>query len=138
MSNYDDIINLPHHVSNVHPRMSLYNRSAQFAPFAALTGYDDAIVETARLTDKRINLDESLIEIINNKLINIESIINEHPLISVTYFVKDKKKDGGSYITINGNVKRIDKVDNCIILNNKSKISIDEIIDVKLCSTDRY
>ncbi len=137
MSNYDDIINLPHHVSNVHPRMSLYNRSAQFAPFAALTGYDDAIVETARLTDKRINLDESLIEIINNKLINIESIINEHPLISVTYFVKDKKKDGGSYITINGNVKRIDKDNNCIILNNKSKISIDEIIDVKLCNNDR-
>ena len=137
MSNYDDIINLPHHVSNVHPRMSLYNRSAQFAPFAALTGYDDAIVETARLTHKTINLDESLIEIINNKLINIESIINEHPLISVTYFVKDKKKDGGSYITINGNVKRIDKDNNCIILNNKSKISIDEIIDVKLCNNDR-
>lgn len=137
MSNYDDIINLPHHESKVHPKMTLYNRSAQFAPFAALTGYDDAIVETARLTDKRINIDESLKEVINSKLQKIESMINEHPLIEVTYFIKDKRKDGGSYTTISGNVKRIDTDNNLIILTNKSKIPISEIINVKLCNIDR-
>lgn len=137
MSNYDDIINLPHHESKVHPKMTLYNRSAQFAPFAALTGYDDAIVETTRLTDKRINIDESLKEVINSKLQKIESMINEHPLIEVTYFIKDKRKDGGSYTTISGNVKRIDTDNNLIILTNKSKIPISEIINVKLCNIDR-
>ena len=137
MSNYDDIINLPHHESKVHPKMSLYNRSAQFAPFAALTGYEDAITETARLTDKKINIDDGLNELINNKLQKIESILHEHPLISVTYFVKDNKKDGGSYITICGNVKRIDTDNNHIVLTNKTKIPIGEIINVKLCNNDR-
>lgn len=137
MNNYDDIINLPHHESKVHPKMSLYNRSAQFAPFAALTGYDDAIVETARLTDKRINIDEGLKEVINSKLQKIDSLINEHPLIEVTYFIKDKRKAGGSYTTISGNVKRIDTDNNLIILTNKSKIPISEIINVKLCNIDR-
>ena len=128
MNNYDDIINLPHHESKVHPKMSLYNRSAQFAPFAALTGYDDAIIETARLTDKRINIDDGLKELTNNNLQKIESMVNEHPLIGVTYFVKDKKKDGGSYITINGNIKRIDTDNNLIILTNKTKIPILEVM----------
>lgn len=136
MNNYDDIINLPHHESKVHPKMSLYNRSAQFAPFAALTGYDDAIIETARLTDKRINIDDGLKELINNNLQKIESMVNEYPLIEVTYFVKDKKKDGGSYITINGNIKRIDTDNNLIILTNNTKIPISEIINVKLCNID--
>lgn len=136
MNNYDDIINFPHHESKVHPKMSLYNRSAQFAPFAALTGYDDAIIETARLTDKRINIDDGLKELINNNLQKIESMVNEHPLIEVTYFVKDKKKDGGSYITINGNIKRIDTDNNLIILTNKTKVPISEIINVKLCNID--
>lgn len=137
MSNYDDIINLPHHESKVHPKMTLYNRSAQFAPFAALTGYDDAIVETARLTDKRINIDESLKEVINKKLQKIESMSSKHPLIEVTFFVKDKKKNGGSYTTISGNVKRIDTDNSLIVLTNKSKIPISEIINVKLCNIDR-
>lgn len=137
MSNYDDIINLPHHESKVHPKMTLYNRSAQFAPFAALTGYDDAIVETARLTDKRINIDESLKEVINKKLQKIESISSKLPLIEVTFFVKDKKKNGGSYTTISGNVKRIDIDNSLIVLTNKSKIPISEIINVKLCNIDR-
>ena len=137
MSNYDDIINLPHHESKVHPKMTLYNRSAQFAPFAALTGYDDAIVETARLTDKRINIDESLKEVINKKLQKIESISSKLPLIEVTFFVKDKKKNGGSYTTISGNVKRIDIDNSLIVLTNKSNIPISEIINVKLCNIDR-
>lgn len=134
MSKYDDIINLPHHVSKVHPKMSLYNRSAQFAPFAALTGYGDAINETSRLTDKRIEIDEGLKLVINNKLSKIKEVIKEQPLILVTYFVKDRYKDGGSYKTIKGNVKTIDEYETKIILTNKQKILISEIIDIKLCN----
>lgn len=133
MSKYDDIINLPHHTSRVHPRMSLYNRSAQFAPFAALTAYGDAISETARLTDKRIEIDEGLKSVINNRLSEIMKVIKEQPLITVIYFLKDKYKDGGKYITVNEKVKRIDEYENKIIFINNKKIPIIDIIDVKIC-----
>ena len=130
MKNYDDIINLEHHVSTKHPQMSLESRAAQFAPFAALTGYDDAVKETARLTDKRIELDEEMKVIINDKLNVLEEHILEKPSATFTYFVPDKKKSGGSYNTITGNVRRIDLVDNVIILTNKKKILIDDIIGI--------
>ncbi len=134
-SKYDDIINLPHHVSKIHSHMTLYNRSAQFAPFSALTGYNDAIDETSRLTDERIELDDGLKEMINNKLSKIKSIIKQKPLISVTYFVKDKYKKGGSYKTIKSNIIKIDEYENVIIFINKLKIPICEIIDLKLLDT---
>ena len=106
---YDDIINLPHHESKKHPRMSLDARSAQFAPFAALTGYDEAIKETARQTDKRIEINEELKRILNEKLQLIKKEIHTKPKIIVTYFVSDSKKEGGKYITITGNVIKIDE-----------------------------
>ena len=129
--NYEDIINLPHHTSKKHPRMSLEARSAQFAPFAALTGYDEVLIETARLTNERIEIDETIKVIIDSKLQIIKEHIKEMPLITFMYFVPDLKKDGGKYITVTGNVKKIDEYRNVLILENKTEIPIKEIIDIK-------
>lgn len=129
--NYEDIINLPHHESVTRKRMSKENRAAQFAPFAALTGYDDAIKETARLTDDRKELDEGLKNLINNKLQMIEKDLELKQNISFTYFEYDKKKSGGRYVTINGVVKKIDTFENVIKLENGETIDINEIIDIK-------
>lgn len=130
MNNYEDIINLPHHVSKKHPQMSIWSRSAQFAPFAALTGYDDAVKETARLTDKRIEIDEGLKNILNNKLQYILENKLLQPEITFTYFVYDTKKSGGKYIEKTGVVKKIDLNEKYIMLKDKTKISIDEIINI--------
>ena len=130
MNNYEDIINLPHHVSKKHPQMSIWSRSAQFAPFAALTGYDDAVKETARLTDKRLEIDERLKNILNNKLQYILENKSLQPEITFTYFVYDNKKSGGKYIEKTGVVKKIDLNEKYIMLKDKTKISIDEIINI--------
>lgn len=132
MSNkYDDIINLPHHQSTKHPRMSIYNRAAQFAPFAALTGHDAAISETARITDEKIELDEYEKAEIDRKLQVISDNISGRPEITVTYFVPDSKKSGGAYNTYKGNVRRIDDVGQVLIMVDESVISINDIIDIK-------
>ena len=104
---YDDIIDLPHHVSERHPQMSMYNRAAQFAPFAALTGHNAAITEAARLTEAEDELSESDAEMLNRKLAYLQSL-DEKPTISVTYFVPDDKKEGGSYHTATGIVKSVE------------------------------
>lgn len=127
---YEDIIDLPHHTSKKHPRMSLEARSAQFAPFAALTGYDEVLIETARLTNERIEIDETIKVIIDSKLQIIKEHIKEMPLITFMYFVPDTKKDGGKYVTITGNVKKIEEYRNVLVLDNKIEIPIDEIIDI--------
>lgn len=131
---YDDIINLPHHISKKHPQMSIEARSAQFAPFAALVGFDKEIQEVERLTSNRKDIDENLKEILDIKLQIIKEQINTKPLITITYFVTDLKKDGGSYITINGNAERIDEYKNTIILENKIEIPISEIIYIDVDS----
>jgi len=128
---YDDIINLPHHVSKKHPQMSLEARSAQFAPFAALTGYDDVIDETVRATTERIEINEELRAILDNKLQKIEQQISRRPEIKFTYFVPDLKKEGGSYQNITGKVIRIDKYKQVILLEDKTEIPIAEIIDME-------
>ena len=127
---YDDIINLPHHESKKHQRMSLEARSAQFAPFAALTGYDEVIRETARLTNKRIEINEEMKAILDEKLLLIKTQIKSKPNITVTYFVPDSKKDGGKYITVTGKVIKIDIYKQHIILENKIEIPISEIIEI--------
>ena len=132
MKNYDDIINLPHHVSKKHPPMSLYARASQFAPFAALTGYGDAVNETARITGTRIELSEEMKEIINEKLNVINKSITSKPLVTLTYFVKDKRKSGGEYTSITGNVKQIDLANGIIILTSKKGINISDLIDIKI------
>lgn len=127
---YDDIINMPHKVSSVHKRMSLYNRAAQFAPFAALTGYEAAINETKRYTSKKIELDEEQKIIINDKLLEIGNYCNSNKRFAIKYFVPDKLKDGGSYFDVTGCVKKIDTYNNLIILTNNIKIPINDIINI--------
>ena len=132
MSNsYDDIINLPHHVSITRPQMPLINRAAQFSPFSALTGYDSAIRETARLTDDRIELGESSIAELDMKLSILTSEIDNRPEITVTYFIKDAKKSGGAYVTITGAIKRIDEHERAILLVDGRKIIIDDVLEIE-------
>ena len=128
--NYNDIINLPHHVSKTHPQMSALSRAAQFAPFAALTGYDDAITETARYTETRIELDESRKEELNTQLLYINEHIEDAVPVKITYFTPDKKKDGGSYSEITESIKKIDDVSGMVIFSDERKIRIDDIISI--------
>ena len=129
---YNDIINLPHHVSEKHARMTIEERSAQFAPFSALTGYDDVIKETARETNNRIEINEEQKTILNKKLLLIKEKIHNKPKIAVTYFIPDVKKDGGKYIEVTENVVKIDEYDRKIILENGEKVPIEEIIEISL------
>lgn len=131
MNNYDDIINLPHHTSSKRTRMSLENRSAQFAPFSALTGYSDAINETKRLTDRKHEIDEERKNMLNNKLQILNDNIKNKPEVTITYFVKDNKKTGGSYRIVTSNIKKIDIYEQVIILEDKTKISLDNIYEIK-------
>jgi len=110
--------------------MSIESRSAQFAPFAALTGYSEAIKEETRLTSKRIEIEEEDKINISNKLQKLLENIKLNPLVTITYFVYDKKKDGGEYITVTNNIKKINTIEKYIILKDKIKIPIDEIIDI--------
>lgn len=129
---YDDIINLPHHVSKKHPQMSLYARSAQFAPFAALTGYEDAVKETAREVSEKIEIDEDLKLILDGKLQMLMEMVDKKPEITVTYFVKDLKKEGGKYVTVTGFVKKLDLIKRIIHLIDGKEIFADDIIDLRL------
>ena len=129
--NYNDIINNPHHTSKTRKRMSQSNRAAQFAPFAALTGYDAAIGEAARLTETRIELDDKTKEILNMKLSFLKDHIMDRPYVTVTYFVPDAKKDGGAYVDYNGNIRVIDEIKHSIIFTDRTTISIDVIYDIQ-------
>ena len=131
LDNYEDIINLPHHTSLNHPRMSMEKRASQFSPFAALTGYEDLVKESARLTDKKIDLDDGVKQILNNKLQIINQNINNKIEVTFTYFVPDKFKSGGKYIDYTGTIKKIDNYNNLIIMDDMTKISITEIINIK-------
>ena len=124
---YDDIINLEHHVSTKHSRMSLENRSAQFAPFSALTGYEEAVKEEARVTESRIDIDEEAKIEVNEKLNYIMKHLDKNIIVSVTYFEKDKKKQGGSYKTIKGIIKKIDDSRKTIKMHTGEIIKIEEL-----------
>lgn len=127
---YDDIINLPHHVSKSHPRMSIHDRAAQFSPFAALTGYDGAIKETARLTNKRMELDETWKNVLDEKLRIIHEQLSSQPEIEITYFQPDEKKNGGAYISAAGIVKKIDRYERTVIMQDGTRIPIEKIIEI--------
>ena len=129
--NYDDMINMPCPTSSRHPRMPREDRAAQFAPFAALTGYDAAIDETGRLTDQKIDISEDMREKLDLKQNFLADIIDEQPEISVTYFVPDKKKSGGAYVTVNGRLKQIDEYEQLIILTDGKKIPIQEVYSIE-------
>ena len=128
---YDDIIHLPHHVSKTRPQMSLEDRAAQFSPFAALTGYDAAILETGRLTEDKLELGEETQAILDRKQRYLAEIIDTKPEITVTYFVPDEKKSGGAYSTVTGFLKRIDEYERVLMLTDGRKIQLDAILDIE-------
>lgn len=127
---YSDIINLPHHVSETRPHMSMLDRAAQFSPFAALTGYDAAVKETARLTDQRTDLDEEMKQNISERLNLIQENLTAAPMVEITYFVPDERKEGGAYCTATGTVKKIDDFQRLVVLTDGTDIPIDEIIKI--------
>lgn len=131
MSKYDDIINLPHHQSKTHPHMSVSDRAAQFAPFAALTGYGDAIRETERLTDRKIELSETQIAELDYRLGELFSRIDEKPKVTITYFVADERKAGGKYVTHSGELLNIDESNRVLCLEDGTKITLKDIIEIK-------
>ena len=131
MGKYDDIINLPHKQSSRRPRMSLYDRAAQFSPFAALTGHDAAIKETARLTDQKAELDEGNKERLNERLQIILENLSRSTEVTITYFLPDERKAGGAYVDVIGIVKKIDEYEQIVIMRNGTKIPIDDIIGIE-------
>lgn len=130
MNKYTDIIHLSRPKSK-HPSMSLNNRSFQFAPFSALTGYEEKIKETARITSSKIDLEEDAKIKLNDKLGWLKENINRNPEVTITYFVADKKKSGGSYQKVTGNIRRIDEVGKCLVFMDKTKVFLDDIIKVE-------
>lgn len=127
---YEDIINLPRHVSPTRPRMSMSERAAQFSPFAALSGFEDAIHETARTTGRKIELDESAKAILDEKLRLLAETIEDRPRAAVTYFLPDKKKAGGEYVTAAGNVRKIDSIQREVVMLSGTRIPVDDILDI--------
>lgn len=131
MSKYDKIINLPHHISSTRPHMTMIDRAAQFSPFAALTGYDAAVKETARLTEQQIELDEYEKAALDQRILLLQEHLKELPEVTITHFVPDERKDGGKYISITEAVKKIDTYEKQIVLVDKSKISIENILSIE-------
>ena len=129
-NDYDDIINQPHYEPKHHPRMSMWNRAAQFAPFAALTGYDTAIQESNRVTDDWIHLEESGNEELNRKMELILSKLSEQPHVTIEYFVPDEHKEGGSYQSYTGNIKRIDEYEKTMVMTDGKKIQLKMITNI--------
>lgn len=128
---YDDIINLPHHISKTRPQMSMKDRAAQFSPFAALTGYDAAIKETGRLTDEKIELDEEALSNLNMKFQILFERLDEQPDIAITYFKPDETKSGGAYLTATAKIKKVDEYERIITTANGTKIPMDDVTNLE-------
>ncbi len=140
MGNYDDIISLPHHESAKHPKMPALDRAAQFMPFAALTGHNAAVMETERMTDSRMELDEMKKEELNEHLQFIKEQLLQKPQISITYFLPDTQKNGGAYLTITGTVRKIEQTRHQVIMENGTVIPMDDIYEIEsaLFDNDEY
>lgn len=130
-NNYDDIMDLPHHVSATRPQMSMIDRAAQFSPFAALTGYDAAIKETGRLTDDKIEMDEEALNILNMKFQILARSLDDEPEVTFTYFRPDERKAGGAYIEVIGTVKKVDDFERLIVMQNGTKMPMDDILNIE-------
>ena len=128
---YEDIVNLPPHISKKHPQPSMMDRAARFAPFAAITGYEEMVLEEARVTEERVDLDEGALSFLNEKLNMIREFLDEEPEVTITYFEPDKKKSGGAYVSIAGVVKRIDEYEHLVILTDGKKILIEDIYAIE-------
>ena len=129
--NYEDIINLPYHVSATKPQMSMIDRAAQFSPFAALTGYDAAIKETGRLTDEKIEMDEEALNILNMKFQVLVDSMDDEPEVTFTYFKPDERKAGGAYLEVTGTVKKVDDFERRIVMQNGTKMPMDDILNIE-------
>ena len=127
---YDDIINFPHHISKKHPQMSIEARSAQFAPFAALTGYEDLLKETSRITDEEVEINEDQKEILDMKIQILKEYIDTKPLVCAVYFIKDNLKSGGKYETLIENVIKINEYSQSIIFESGKEIYLKNIVDL--------
>jgi len=132
MGKYDDILNLPHHVSSTRPHMSMHDRAAQFSPFAALTGYDDTVKETARLTDEKQELTADKISDLNQKIVFLKEHAEEHPQITIEYFIPDEKKSGGKYVTLLGRFRRIDEYNHNMVFTSGEEIPLNNIFEIKI------
>ncbi|MBO7452769.1 MAG: hypothetical protein J6U54_20760 [Clostridiales bacterium] len=130
MSKYDDILHLNRPQYPDHPPMSLHDRAAQFSPFAALVGYDAAVAETARLTDRRREMSEEEIVDLNDKLNELKKIKSSRPMVTVDYFIPDIRKEGGSYHTKKGNVRTIDEYNDMIVFVDGDKIAIGDTYSI--------
>lgn len=124
---YEDIIGLPHHVSETRPRMAMIDRAAQFSPFAALTGYDEAVEETARLTDQKLELDETQKEKNSEQLLFLKENEKSRPDTCVVYFVPDERKAGGAYVTYSGPIKKVDEFEQLLVFLDGIKVPFDDI-----------
>lgn len=138
MSKYDDIINLPHHVSKTHKPMPLINRAAQFAPFSALTGYDDAITEAGRQTTNREVPSSSELEILSNRLAFAIEHIDEHEQLTFTYFIPDKMKDGGEKVTVIGVIRKYNENERTVMLHDGRILYIDNILSISGKTLDEF
>ena len=127
---YDEIMGLPHHISKTRPQMPMSDRASQFAPFAALTGYDAAIKETGRLTDERIELDEGALTALNMKYQLLMEALDEAPEVTITYFQPDERKAGGKYLTATGAVKKVDDFERRITMQDGTKIPMDDVLSI--------
>ena len=130
MNQYEDIINLPHHVSPTRPQMPMSDRAAQFAPFAALTGYDAAIKETGRLTDEKIELDEEALTALDMKYQFLMDALDDAPEVTITYFQPDERKAGGKYVSAVGVVRKVDDFERRITMQDGTKITMDDILSI--------
>ena len=128
---YDEIMGLPHHVSKTRPQMPMSDRAAQFAPFAALTGYDAAIKETGRLTDERIELDVEALSALDMKYQLLMEALDEAPEVIITYFRPDERKAGGKYVSAVGAVKKIDDFERRITMQDGAKIPMDDVLSIE-------
>ena len=135
MGKYDDIIHLPHHVSSTRPRMPMLDRAAQFQPFRDLSGYEDAVHETARLTDEKIELTEDEKAILDMRLQKLADEISSQPKVTLTYFQPDKKKAGGTYVCVTGQLKRIDDFEGALVLLGGDRILIEDILDIQITTS---
>ena len=131
MGKYDDIIGLPHHVSSTRPHMPMLDRAAQFQPFRALTGYEDAVQETARYTDEKVELTENEKALLDMELQRLSDDIANRPQVTLTYFRSDKRKAGGAYVTTTGRLKKIDDIEGALILVSGERIVIEDIIEIR-------
>ena len=128
---YDKIMGLPHHVSKTRPQMPMSDRAAQFAPFAALTGYDAAIKETRRLTDERIELDVEALSALDMKYQLLMEALDEAPEVTITYFRPDERKAGGKYVSAVGAVKKVDDFERRITMQDGAKIPMDDVLSIE-------